>query len=102
IAMCGGAILMLLDNWQHLSEKAAHNIHPTFGGVDWITIFFFVGLFSLIQRVDHSGVLRLLADKLVAATGGNLATTGYAILWASAVLSSIVDKIPFDRKSTRL
>src|SRR5262249_32981726 len=30
-----------------------------------------------------------------AATGGNMATTGYAILWASAFLSAIVDNIPF-------
>jgi Na+/H+ antiporter NhaD/arsenite permease-like protein len=95
IAMCGAAILMLLDNWRHQSEKAAHNIHATFGDVEWITIFFFIGLFIVVHGVDHSGLLRLLADKLVAATGGNLATTGYAILWASAVLSSIVDNIPF-------
>jgi Na+/H+ antiporter NhaD/arsenite permease-like protein len=32
---------------------------------------------------------------LVAATGGNIATAGYAILWASAFLSAIVDNIPF-------
>ena len=37
----------------------------------------------------------LLGDQLVAATGGDLATTGFAILWASAVLSAIVDNIPF-------
>ena len=29
------------------------------------------------------------------ATGGNIAHAGYAILWASAVLSAIVDNIPF-------
>ena len=27
IAMSGAAVLMLLDNWAHHSEKAAHNIH---------------------------------------------------------------------------
>jgi Na+/H+ antiporter NhaD/arsenite permease-like protein len=95
IAMCGAAILMLLDNLKHNNEKAAHNIHSTFGDVEWITIFFFVGLFIVVHAVDHSGVLKLLADKLVAATGGNMATTGYAILWASAILSAIVDNIPF-------
>jgi Na+/H+ antiporter NhaD/arsenite permease-like protein len=95
IAIAGAAVLMLLDNWKHHSEKAAHNIHSTFGDVEWITIFFFIGLFIVVHAVDHSGVLKLLAEKLVAATGGNLSTTGYAILWASAVLSSIVDNIPF-------
>jgi len=95
IAMSGAAILMLLDNWVHNSEKAAHNIHATFGDVEWITIFFFIGLFVVVHGVDVGGLLALLANKLVAATGGNMAHAGYAILWASAFLSAIVDNIPF-------
>lgn len=95
IAMFGAAVLMLLDNWAHHSEKAAKNIHQTFGDVEWITIFFFVGLFVVVHGVDVGGLLALLANKLVAATGGNMAHAGYAILWASAVLSAIVDNIPF-------
>ena len=95
IAMLGAAILMLLDNWAHHNEKAAQNIHSTFGDVEWITIFFFVGLFVVVHGVDVGGLLNLLASKLVAATGGSLAQTGIAILWASAVLSAIVDNIPF-------
>jgi Na+/H+ antiporter NhaD/arsenite permease-like protein len=95
IAMFGAAILMLLDNWAHHTEKAAHNIHQTFGDVEWITIFFFIGLFIVVHGVDVGGLLKLLGDGLVAATGGNMARTGYAILWASAVLSAIVDNIPF-------
>ncbi len=95
IALFGAAVLMLLDNWAHHSEKAAHNIHSTFGDVEWITIFFFIGLFVVVHGVDVGGLLQLLAKELVAATGGDLATTGYAILWASAFLSAIVDNIPF-------
>jgi Na+/H+ antiporter NhaD/arsenite permease-like protein len=95
IAMLGAAVLMLLDNWSHHAEKAADNVHKTFGDVEWITIFFFIGLFIVVHGVEVGGLLKLLADKLVAATGGNLAHAGYAILWASAVLSAIVDNIPF-------
>jgi Na+/H+ antiporter NhaD/arsenite permease-like protein len=95
IAMFGAAVLMLLDNWAHHSEKASHNIHQTFGDVEWITIFFFIGLFIVVHGVEVGGLLKLLADQLVAATGGNLAHAGYAILWASAILSAIVDNIPF-------
>jgi Na+/H+ antiporter NhaD/arsenite permease-like protein len=95
IALTGAAVLMLLDNWAHHAEKAAHNIHQTFGDVEWITIFFFIGLFVVVHGVDVGGLLRLLANKLVAATGGNMAHAGYAILWASAFLSAIVDNIPF-------
>ncbi len=95
IALLGAAVLMLLDNWAHHSEKAAHNIHSTFGDVEWITIFFFLGLFVVVHGVEVGGLLHLLASKLVEATGGNLAATGYAVLWASAFLSAIVDNIPF-------
>jgi len=95
IALFGAAILMLLDNWAHHSEKAAHNVHQTFSDVEWITIFFFLGLFVVVHAVDVTGLLRLLANQLVAATGGNMAHAGYAILWASAFLSAIVDNIPF-------
>jgi Na+/H+ antiporter NhaD/arsenite permease-like protein len=95
IAMLGAAVLMLLDNWAHHSEKASHNIHQTFGDVEWITIFFFIGLFIVVHGVDVGGLLKLAADKLVASTGSNLANAGYVILWASAFLSAIVDNIPF-------
>jgi Na+/H+ antiporter NhaD/arsenite permease-like protein len=95
IAIFGAALLMFFDNWAHHNEKAAHNIHQTFGDVEWITIFFFIGLFIVVHGVDVGGLLALLGQKLVAATGGSLATTGYAILWVSAILSSIVDNIPF-------
>ena len=95
IAMFGAAVLMLLDNWTHHSEKAAKNIHQTFGDVEWITIFFFIGLFIVVHGVDVGGLLQLLANKLVVATGGNMAHAGYTILWASAFLSAIVDNIPF-------
>ena len=95
IALTGAAILMLLDNWQHHSEKASHNIHSTFGDVEWITIFFFLGLFVVVHGVEVGGLLHLLANKLVTATGGSLPATGYAVLWASAFLSAIVDNIPF-------
>jgi hypothetical protein len=49
--------------------------------VEWITIFFFVGLFMVVHGVEHAGLLKLLAEKLVAATGGSLAGAGSA--WVS-------------------
>ncbi|HEY7663886.1 MAG TPA: ArsB/NhaD family transporter [Xanthobacteraceae bacterium] len=95
IALAGAAVLMFLDNWQHHNEKQSANVHKTFGDVEWITIFFFIGLFVVVHGVDVGGLLDLLAKGLVAATGGHLASAGYAILWASAFLSAIVDNIPF-------
>ncbi len=95
IAMAGAAVLMFLDNWQHHNEKQSENVHKTFGDVEWITIFFFIGLFIVVHGVEVGGLLALLANKLVAATGGDMAAAGYSILWVSAFLSAIVDNIPF-------
>jgi Na+/H+ antiporter NhaD/arsenite permease-like protein len=95
IALAGAAVLMLLDNWWHQHPQQSENVHRTFADVEWITIFFFIALFIVVHAVEVSGLLGLLAQRLVAFTGGNLAVAGAAILWASAALSSIVDNIPF-------
>jgi Na+/H+ antiporter NhaD/arsenite permease-like protein len=95
IAMGGAALLMLLDNWRHHRKRQADNVSRTLTEIEWITIFFFIGLFIVVHAVDASGLIALLADKLVAATGTNLALAGYVILWGSALLSAIIDNIPF-------
>jgi len=95
IALFGAAVLMLLHNLPHSAEHQSHTLHKTFGEVEWITIFFFVGLFVVVAGVEHAGLLKMLADYMLVATGGDFAMTGYAILWSAAVLSAIVDNIPF-------
>jgi Na+/H+ antiporter NhaD/arsenite permease-like protein len=45
--------------------------------------------------VEHAGLLSLLADALIGVTGGDLTVTTLAILWASAILSALIDNIPF-------
>ncbi len=95
VAMGGAAVLMMLDNWAHHGEAESKKVHETFSDVEWITIFFFVGLFIVVHGVEAGGLLRLLAEKTLLLTGGDLAKTGYVILWSSAILSAIVDNIPF-------
>jgi Na+/H+ antiporter NhaD/arsenite permease-like protein len=97
IAILGAAVLMLLHNIEHHREahKQSSRVTETFNEVDWITIFFFVGLFIVVHGLEVAGVLKFLADELLVVTGGDFATTAYAILWASAILSAIVDNIPF-------
>lgn len=86
IALAGAALILLLtmrDPEPHLSE------------VEWTTIFFFIGLFVLVSGLEHVGAIRILAEKLLEVTGGNLAATTIAILWGSAIFSAVVDNIPF-------
>ena len=65
IAMGGAAVLMLLDNWEHRSAKQTVNVARTLTEVEWITIFFFVGLFIVVHAVEVSGLLQLLQGELV-------------------------------------
>jgi len=95
IGMGGAALLLMLDNLGRSAEHQSENVVKVYNEIEWITIFFFVGLFIVIAGVEHAGLLKLLADKLLAATGGDFTITGMSVLWASAVLSAIVDNIPF-------
>lgn len=95
IALAGAAALMLLDNWKHAGAKQADNVQRIFAEVEWTTIFFFIGLFVVVHAVEVSGLLGLFADRLVALTGYNVAVAGTLILWMSAVLSALIDNIPF-------
>ena len=97
IALLGAAVLMLLHNIEHHAarEKQTERVTETFGEVDWITIFFFLGLFVIVHGIDAAGVLDLAARALIRLTGGDAATTATAILWGSAIFSAIVDNIPF-------
>ncbi len=95
IAMGGAALLLLLDNWEHHRELQTDKVTQTLTEIEWITIFFFIGLFVVVHAVEVSGLLQLLADRLVAATGNDLARAGYTVLWGSALLSALIDNIPF-------
>jgi Na+/H+ antiporter NhaD/arsenite permease-like protein len=97
IALFGAAILMLLHNFEHHREREMQTLRvtETFNEVDWITIFFFLGLFVIVHGIDAAGVLDLAARQLISLTGGDPRTTAVAILWGSAFLSAIVDNIPF-------
>jgi Na+/H+ antiporter NhaD/arsenite permease-like protein len=95
IAMFGAALLLLLSNISNSAEEQADNVHHTFGKVEWVTIFFFVGLFIAVKGIEEAGVLKILADKAINLTGGDMALTALTVLWVSAIVSAIVDNIPF-------
>ena len=97
IALFGAALLMLFHNFEHRrdKEKQTLRVTETFAEIDWITIFFFLGLFVIVHGIDAAGLLDLAARHLIAATGHDPTATALAILWGSAIRSAIVDNIPF-------
>lgn len=84
IAMLGAGFLMIFED----PKETLYN-------VEWITIFFFVGLFIIIGGVIESGGIAFLANKITHLTNGDMKIASFVILWASGILSGIVDNIPY-------
>lgn len=94
-AMMGAAVLLLVTSIGSGEEAQGRRLHDALHEVEWVALFFFMGLFVVVSGVEHSGLLTLLGEKLMHATGGNLVVTGVSTLWLSAVVSSVIDNIPF-------
>jgi Na+/H+ antiporter NhaD/arsenite permease-like protein len=86
IALAGAVVLMIL---------AKQNVHEVLKDVEWPTLLFFVGLFILVGAVVKSGLISDLAKQVLAVSGGRSDVAAMLVLWMSAVLSAIVDNIPY-------
>jgi Na+/H+ antiporter NhaD/arsenite permease-like protein len=63
--------------------------------VEWQTLLFFAGLFILVGSLVKTGVVEELATNISAFTEGRALLAVMVILVASAVLSGVVDNIPY-------
>ena len=88
IAIAGAFLLLLLVGKEEFVEHAMH-------GVEWPTIFFFIGLFIAVGGLVETGVIRDLAVQGVNLTGGDVTKTSMLVLWMSAIVSAFLDNIPF-------
>jgi Na+/H+ antiporter NhaD/arsenite permease-like protein len=93
IALLGASLFMVIGHARRKPEDAEELTY--LAEVEWKTIFFFIGLFILVGGLVKVGVIRYLADQLVAVTRGNLTGSTMAVLWGSAILSAVVDNIPY-------
>jgi Na+/H+ antiporter NhaD/arsenite permease-like protein len=82
-----GATLMLLVTRQPLEKALA--------GIEWPTLFFFLGLFVMVGALEDTGAIREVADGIAALTDGDRTAELLGIAWVSVLGSGIVDNIPF-------
>ncbi|HET8754875.1 MAG TPA: ArsB/NhaD family transporter [Solirubrobacteraceae bacterium] len=82
-----GATVMLLISRQPLERSLA--------GIEWPTLFFFVGLFVMVGALEETGAIGEVADGIATLTDGDRAAELFGILWTSAIGSGLVDNIPF-------
>ncbi|MFD2078846.1 Na+/H+ antiporter NhaD [Actinopolymorpha cephalotaxi] len=86
VALLGAGVLVLLSG---LSSGAYLE------EVEWETLVFFMGLFVMVGALVKVGVIDTIAHWLAEATGGKAALAIGVVLVGSALLSAIVDNIPF-------
>jgi Na+/H+ antiporter NhaD/arsenite permease-like protein len=86
VALLGAGILVLL------SRSQPRDFMPS---VEWETLLFFAGLFIMIGALVKTGVIGRLAEGAAEATGGDPLTATMLILFVSALLSGIIDNIPY-------
>ncbi len=95
IALTGAALLLLLYTLEAKGDEKDDRVREIFSVVDWTTIFFFTGLFVIVFGLEETGILSYLGQKFIDFTGGSVNKLVFLILWSSAILSSVVDNIPF-------
>lgn len=89
IALAGASLLLLISRGDP---------HKILAEIEWNTLFFFIGLFIIVGGIVKVGLIRDISEQLIKythPTETSMETTAYTVLWGSAILSAIVDNIPY-------
>jgi Na+/H+ antiporter NhaD/arsenite permease-like protein len=86
VAMLGATVLLLVTT---------QPLESALSGIEWPTLFFFIGLFVMVGALEETGAIGEIADGVAAITGGERTAELVGITWISAIASGIVDNIPF-------
>jgi len=86
VALLGAGLLIVISGVARRDYLAS---------VEWETLLFFAGLFILVGALVHTGVIARLAELAGEVTGGNALLAAMLILVVSAVLSGVIDNIPY-------
>lgn len=86
IALAGAAVAMLL---------VQPDVDETLRHVEWGVLLFFAALFVMTGGLQASGVLARAASAVAGLAQANPLVACLALLWVAALLSAVVDNIPF-------
>ena len=84
ISLSGGIFLAFL------TEREPKKI---FGGVEWDTLFFFIGLFIMIKGIENLGIIKFIGDKIIEISTGNFKVASISIMWLSSIFTSIFGNV---------
>jgi Na+/H+ antiporter NhaD/arsenite permease-like protein len=86
IAMMGAGLLVLISKLKPADFAV---------DVEWGTLVFFAGLFVMVGALVNVGVLKAFADLISGAVDGNAPLAAGSLVVLSAIVSGIVDNIPY-------
>ncbi|MGD9145837.1 MAG: SLC13 family permease [Anaerolineae bacterium] len=82
-----GAVAMLI--W------VAPDVEEMLHVVDWTTLVFFIALFISVGALQEVGLISLIAQSIGDLVGDNLTAATLVLVWSAAILSGVIDNIPF-------
>ncbi|WP_067827196.1 SLC13 family permease [Nocardia inohanensis] len=86
VALLGAGVLVLISRLPQSEYLSS---------VEWETLLFFAGLFVMIGALVKTGVIERLARGATELTGGDALVATMLILVVSAILSGVIDNIPY-------
>jgi Na+/H+ antiporter NhaD/arsenite permease-like protein len=86
VALLGAGVLVLISGLPPRDYLA---------DVEAPTLIFFIGLFIMVGALIQVGAIDQLAEWATEATGGDVQVATFLLLGVSAVLSAVVDNIPY-------
>ncbi len=71
------------------------DMHRMLREVDWTTLFFFIGIFVVVDGLEKVGVVQAIAQAIGHLAGSNRTLATILMTWVSGGVSAAVDNIPF-------
>jgi len=71
------------------------DMEETIQAVDWTTLLFFMALFICVGAIQEVGLINVIADFISNLVGDSLLLATLALIWFSAILSTVIANIPF-------
>ena len=71
------------------------DMEETIQAVDWTTLLFFIALFICVGAIQEVGLINVIADFISNLVGDSLLLATIALIWFSAILSTVIANIPF-------
>ena len=85
-ALAGAALVMVL---------AQRNTHEVFRLVDWNLLFFFAGLFIVVEGLASTGLPDQIYHRIHGLFGSSVAAQAWNLAWFSVAGSNIFSNVPF-------